>query len=91
MKALIFGALFAMATVACVEPTPEPAPDPQTGAVEQKAEDDVGLYCVTAGPDLCIMVFPIYQGATQQCLSSCRAAGFPNARCVYFHGDSFPC
>ena len=94
MKSLILGSVLAMAMVACVEPAPEPQPEPQAeprrASTEQTFIDGMWSYCVTAGPQRCIIV-PVHDGATQECLSRCRDAGFPSPHCIYVNDDTFPC
>jgi hypothetical protein len=91
MKATILSSVFAMAVVACVQPAdPEAAARPQTGVTEQSFVEGEYVYCVTAGPERCI-VFPVREGASQQCLNACRNAGFPSPRCVYVNVDNWPC
>lgn len=91
MKATILSSMFAMVMVACVEPAaPDPAGEPQVGVREQSFVEGEYVYCITAGPDRCI-VFPVREGASQECLRACRNAGFPSPRCVYVNVDSWPC
>jgi hypothetical protein len=94
MKSLILGSVLAMVVVACIEPTTgpqtEPQAQPQEPGIAQTFVDGLWSYCVTAGPQQCIIV-PVHDGATQECLSRCRAAGFPSPHCIYVNDDTFPC
>lgn len=106
MKSLFLGSILALAVAACVAPSPEPEPQSQPQSQPELQSDPApgshkpgepanltqGMYsyCVTAGPGRCIVV-PLHDGATTECLNTCRAAGFANPRCIYVSIDNWPC